>query len=265
MSIIQIDATRLYYPEFQIPGFTNFLDSRMLQTIPLAPGSYDFQVAAGSIAFQFQVTDDCTLDYSPDFDTFLQGRGTSQLIVNGLEVTIDARYLSGIGVIVDGNASPFPPPSLQFLQYGTIRLLPSIAIQVLQGSALVASFTYGLDVNGKFFYDSAYDLSNGGFLEGQNTSTLVFYGYPIVIDTRAAGTSLLLLGDIPSCQVNSVLLVNLLPANGIHLNTDTLGITRSSFGVALDGKLLVEPSSVASFVVGLFKGIPRIEATALLQ
>lgn len=260
MSTIQIDATRLYYPTFQIPGFTNFLDSRMLQTTDLDPGSYTFQVASGSIAFQFQVADDGTLDYSSELDTFLQGRGTPQLIVDGLEVTIDARYLSGIGVIVDANAA-----FSQFLQYDTIRLLPSTAIQVQQGSALVASFTYGLDVNGKFFYDSTYDLSNGGFLEGQSTSTLVFYGYPIVIDTRAANTSLLLLGDIPSCQVNSVLLVNLLPVDGIRLNTDTLGVTQSSFGVDLEGKLLVASPSVASFTVGLFKGIPRIEATALLS
>ena len=259
---IQIDATQLYYVFFLIPGITQFIETKTPQTVKLAPGPYSFQVASGDIGFAFQVTAQGKLDYSSQFDTFLEGRGTSQLTVKGLEVTIDARYLFGAGIIVDVNAQGLP-----FFQYGKLRLLPSKAIAVQQGSSLVSSFTYALNTNGTFSYNPTYDLDNGGFLGGQGTSTLVFYGYPVVIDIRAANKPLLLIADIPSNSVNSVLIASLLPVHPsrLHLITDSSIVTSASFGVDVNGQLKVDPASAASFVISKFKGIPLLKATPALK
>jgi hypothetical protein len=45
---IAIDATRLFYRFFIIPGVTHdWVSSRSVQTVELAPGEYGFQVQSG--------------------------------------------------------------------------------------------------------------------------------------------------------------------------------------------------------------------------
>src|SRR5579871_922291 len=70
---ISIDATRLMYRYFVIPGVTStWVDSRTVQTFNLAPGTYAFQVASGYYAdFSFSVTATGTIDFSTTFNSFL--------------------------------------------------------------------------------------------------------------------------------------------------------------------------------------------------
>ncbi len=75
---VSIDARRLFYPFFIIPGVTpQFRDARSVQTVDLAPGAYSYQVQSGEFAnFTFTVTPDGTVDYERKFDAFLGGRGS---------------------------------------------------------------------------------------------------------------------------------------------------------------------------------------------
>src|SRR5579859_3685106 len=55
---VSVDATRLVYRYFVIPGVTSgWTDSRTVQTFNLAPGQYSFQIASGYYAdFTFTVS-----------------------------------------------------------------------------------------------------------------------------------------------------------------------------------------------------------------
>lgn len=262
---IQIDARKLYYTYFILETVNSSFErknSREVVTLKLPAGKYYYQVSSAA-SFSFEVTSEGKIDYNPELYTFLRGRGTTELIVDGLEVTIDARYLTGSGIIVDVNA-----PEVPFVIFEKLRLLPLAKTYLEQGSGLVASFTYGLDVNGNFSYDQAYDLNQGGFLGGQGTSTLIFYGYPVVIDTRASKAPVLLLAEIANSNISpskKVLIANLLPVNGIALNIDSGVVTKSSFGVNIDGKLIVDSDSASSFTVSEFKGIPLLIGTESLK
>src|SRR3981081_1518476 len=99
---IKIDATPLVYRYFVIPGVTsNWVDSRTVQSFNLAPGEYSFQIASGYYAdFTFRVTTLGTIDFDGAYDCFLSGRNSSTLTIGGLSVPLDARYLSGSGVLL---------------------------------------------------------------------------------------------------------------------------------------------------------------------
>jgi hypothetical protein len=62
---IQIDATPLFYRFFIIPGITpDWIDSRIIQTLNLDPGVYNFQIASGYNAdFTFEITPAGKINY----------------------------------------------------------------------------------------------------------------------------------------------------------------------------------------------------------
>ena len=123
------------------------------------------------------------MDYSTSFDSFLAGHGTNTLNINGLVVTLDARYLSGSGVLLVA-----PLTSADWISYKTVRMVPASYYSVRQGSGEVASFSFKLGIDGNWSYNTAaYDVTAGGFLSGNGTSTLTFFGYPLLVDARAAG------------------------------------------------------------------------------
>lgn len=175
---IQIDATQLVYRDFFIPTITNhFINSRIVQTLSLHPGTYNFQVGSGYVAdFTFSVTAQGTVDYDASFDTFLTGRGSSTLKILGFQVTLDARYLSGLGVLL-----VVPHTAEDFITFKTCRMVPASFYSVQQGSGEVASFTFKLGLDGNFSFDQS---KFGGFLGGNGTSTLEFFGYPVICQIK---------------------------------------------------------------------------------
>jgi hypothetical protein len=181
---IQIDATQLFYRLFIIPRVTpNFVDSREVQTVQLAPGIYNFQIASGLFAdLTFTVKPDGNVDYDIDCDSFLKGRGTSTLTILGLEVTIEALRLTGAdparpdetGVLLANT----PLTNKDWIAQRTAHIVPGKGYSVQPGSGLVGDFTFDLKRDGTFAYDPTMDSSQGGFLSGSGTSALTFQGYP---------------------------------------------------------------------------------------
>lgn len=182
---IDIDATRLYYRQFTIPGVTlipgaanAMVDSRVVETVWLSPGNYNIQVASGSYAVDFQVDSAGHVHYPADEAPYLAGANTSTLTLLGYLVTLDATGLSGQGLVFANIAHG------DLITDQPIRLLPS-AYEVIQGSAEVAAFAFTLDPNGHFSYDSAFDVGNGGFLRGRDSNPrfrrlLVLCGRPVL-------------------------------------------------------------------------------------
>jgi LGFP repeat len=255
---IQINATSLFYRDYFLNGpggATNTVSTREPQNFQLTIGSYNLQFGSGMIAdFNFVVTADGTVDFEANCDGFLSGRGTATLTISGLLVTLDGLHLTGAdstrpnetGVLLanaqlgtESNPNAIPNPE-DWIALRTIRLLPVKGVGLIVGSALVATFTFDLKRDGTFDYDPAFDLSQGGFLSGQGTSTLTLLGYQLTLDATGASDLLELFvgsGAFQSTPVtrNGKLDLVLLPTDGYSLlvqNGDVL-----SFNLDLDGKI----------------------------
>jgi hypothetical protein len=261
---IEIDATALVYRYFVIPGVTpQWVESRSaVRTLSLAPGRYNFQVASGYYAdFTFDVTAQGTVDYAAGCDAFLQGRGTSRLTIAGLEVTLDARYLSGSGVLL-----VVPSTSEDFIVHRTVRMVPASYYSVQQGSGQVASFSFRLGLDGRFAYDPSFDASRGGFLAGQGTSTLQFLGYPLLVDARLAGGVGLTVHPVWGLPftLTQVQFLDLLPAARFVLQTESGVLTQAQFALDPDGRFHFDESQASWLRLSRFNGLSRLEVLAPL-
>ena len=260
---ISIDPTQLVYRYFVIPGVTSgWTDSRTVQTFNLAPGQYSFQVASGYYAdFTFTVTSTGTVDFATSFNSFLSGRGTSTLRIDGLVVTLDARYLSGSGVLLVA-----PHTNDDWISYKTVRMVPASYYSVQQGSGDVANFSFKLGVDGKWSYSAALDVSSGGFLAGSGTSTLTFFGYPLLIDARDAGGTGVTVQPIWGMpfSTTSVEYACLLPAQSFALQVRSGVVSTATFSLSPSGAFAVSPSSTSLIALDKFDGLTRVRAIAAL-
>lgn len=251
MFTIEIDATPLMYRFFMIPGVTGtWVDSRTVQSLTLAAGTYRFQVASGYFAdFSFQVTADGQVDYDAAFDAFLGGRGTTRLTIQGFEVTLDARYLSGEGILLVA-------PGSEWIRHRTVRMVPASSYQVQQGSGQVARFAFQIDGNGMFQYDEA---RFGGFLRGRGTRTLELLGYPILVDARRSGGDGVTISPVQSLPfaVSSVDCANLLPADGFRLLVRSGRVSDAGFNLSESGAFTPQGGSASQLTVapGGFHGL----------
>jgi len=267
---INIDATKLFYRQFIIPGVTSaWTDSRTIQTLNLEPGEYSFQIGSGFFAdFTFIVTPQGAVEYDSKFDTFLAGRSTSVLTIGGLEVTIDARYLSGSGVLLVG-----PYTNEDWISARTIRLVPGSGYQVQQGSGVVCDFIFKLDVDGMFSYDPSFGLAAGGFLEGAGTNRLEFYGFPVLVDSRisidaqsmdpepAWGVTIQPIWDMPFAKTG-VIFADLLPAKGFQLQNKSGIVSTATFDLSPAGNISFVPT--LPLKVDTFNGLSRLTVTGAL-
>lgn len=249
---VNIDATQLVYHNFIIPGQTGWINANVVQTLPLAPGRYNFQIASGYYAdFWFDVTPGGTVDYDAAFDAFLGGRGTSTLTITGFAVTIDARYLSGSGVLlVVGGAD--------WITYATVRMVPASYYSVQQGSGVVADLQFKLGLDGTFAYDPAYN----GFLRGSGTSTLEFLGYPLLVDARAAGGAGVLIQTVWGMPfaTTSVQYACLLPAAYYALQVNSGIVTNAAFRLDTNGVFSFDPALAPYLALDTFNGLTRLRA-----
>lgn len=251
MFTIEIDATPLVYRFFIIPGVTGtWVDSRTVQSLTLAAGTYRFQVASGYFAdFSFRVTEEGRIDYDAAYSPFLGGRGTARLTVQGFEVTLDARYLSGEGVLLVA-------PGSEWIRHRTVRMVPASSYQVQQGSGQVARFAFQIDGDGTFQYD---ETRYGGFLRGRGTRTLEFLGYPVLVDARLSGGDGVTIVPVQSLPfaVSSVQCANLLPADGFRLLVRSGRVSDAGFNLSEGGAFVPKGASAAQLAVtpGGFNGL----------
>ncbi len=260
---IRIDATPLVYRDFIVPGVTaNWVDSRTVQSFTLAPGEYAFQIASGYYAdFTFQVTSQGLIDFSSAYDSFLTGRGTSTLTIDGLRVTLDARYLSGSGVLLVA-----PSTNEDWITFKTCRMVPASYYSVQQGSGVVANFSFKLGLDGHWSYTPANDVSAGGFLAGAGTSTLTFYGYPLLVDARAAGGSGVTVQTIWGMPFSptSVEYADLLPAQYFALQVRSGVVSAASFSLAPNGTFSIDSAATSLLSLDTFHGLRRLTVVAPL-
>ena len=137
-------------------------------------------------------------------------------------------------------------------------------LSVQQGSGEVCSFGFKLGLDGRWSYDPAHDLTNGGFLSGSGTSTLVFQGYPLLIDARAAGgvgVTVVPIWAMPF-STRSVEYANLLPAASFALLVRSGVVSSAQFSLTPEGTYVIAPSSASLLRLDSFKGLRRLTVTA---
>jgi hypothetical protein len=260
---IKIDATKLVYRDFVIPTVTSsWVDSRTVQSFNVAAGEYAFQIGSGYYAdFTFRVTASGLIDYDVAYNGFLSGRNTSTLTINGLTVTLDARYLSGSGVLL-----VVPATADDWITYKTCQMVPASYYSVQQGSGEVANFAFKLGVDGHWSYGASCDVIAGGFLSGAGTPVLGFYGYPLLIDARASGGTGVTVEPIWGMpfSTTSVEYANLLPAPSFALLVRSGVVSRASFSLAPNGTFSIDPSATSLLSLDTFHGLRRLNVIAPL-
>lgn len=210
---ITFDMTQLYDSEIVLEGPTrgsittsSKLPISASSKLPtsLKPGEYRLGGRSQEMgATRFSVTADGKLNYGPEFDGCLQGRGGTELKLVGYPVTLDARY-----VAMDGGEGVVLGSGPGWIVHRSIHLLPG-RYRVEQASAKISTFAFDLLVKNvstdslqahyvhRFDYHPELDVSQGGFLEGLGTDTIVFRGYQFLIDANTAGARVV-------CEVNGI-------------------------------------------------------------
>ena len=235
---IKVDPRELAYHQFFIPGaMFDFEDSSSVRTLMLLPASYPFQTPERT-QITFQVTQQGKVDFDTSLDACLKGRGTDQLSLPGFLVSFDARrFRHGIFVFATGT---------WVNQEQTMRMLPvSHQFQQSWGSGAFVNAVIGIDVNGRFSYDSALDVANGGFLGGLNTSRLEFVGYTLNIDTASlkgfkASINFREIDLDPAVPFQSV---TLLPQENLTFTLETAPPQSAIFTVAQNGVISLKEAS----------------------
>jgi hypothetical protein len=161
---VHIDAHALTMPDLSLNYAVNVATATPF-TATLLPGAqsllYNSGVGgAGPDIVAFSVDNSGAVDYDPSLNGMLSGRGSSNLVVNGVTVKIDARALTTPDLLLNyavnfATACPFSATLLPGVQ----SLLP------VNGGPVAFS------VNNSDAVD--YDPSLNGVLSGRGTSTLV--------------------------------------------------------------------------------------------
>jgi hypothetical protein len=135
---------------------------------------------------------------------------------------------------------------------------------VQQGSGEACSFTFQLGLDGRWSYDAVHEVRNGGFLAGSGTSTLVFQGYPLLIDARRSGglgVTVVPIWNMPF-SLTSVEYANLLPAASFSLLVRSGIVSAARFSLAPDGTYGIDASSASLLQLDTYKGLRRLTVLA---
>ncbi len=214
---IAIDATALSTSLFIIPGQTGPLPSDSTQLLDLPQGTYNIQVGSGSLLvgpFDFDVTSAGTIDFDAEFESFLSGRGTSALTINGHYVNVDATALSSTLFALPSTFGLNTPIDATVTQ--PLTLIPA-TYGFLVGSGQVATFRWTIAINGAIEYDAEFD----DFLGGRGSDTLVVNGHSVRVDARGlSGTAIAIAStfglNLP-IDSSTIIPLNLVPIGGGYL------------------------------------------------
>ncbi|WP_426361836.1 Ig-like domain-containing protein [Streptomyces sp. E-08] len=222
------------------PG-TRFLDGAAdpPPEVSLPPRTgYRLRVAhAATAAVTFDVREDGTLDFDPEFDAFLGGRGGRRLTVRGVRVTVDARGLDHALVPDLPDAEPLAPDRVHEL-----RLLPASGyrLRVAAGTAEGGlGFSVARDGRVRIDPDAAAFADASGH-------TLTVHGHTITVDGRALSHDLLPVGApaagtgfLPRTSTHRL---RLLPASGYLLQAGPGVPADLAYTVRPDGTVDYEES-----------------------
>ncbi|WP_017236314.1 Ig-like domain-containing protein [Streptomyces sp. SS] len=209
-------------PEVSLPPRTGYL---------LRPAD------SATAAVTFDVREDGTLDFAPEFDAFLDGRGGRRLTVRGVPVAVDARALDHPLVPELPDAEPLTPDRVHEL-----RLLPAYGyrLRVSAGTA-DGGLRFSVSPDGRV----RLDPEAAGFADASG-HTLTVHGHTITVDGRGLSHGLLPVGASAtvagSLARTSTHRLTLLPASGYLLQAGP-GVTADlAYAVRSDGTVDYEES-----------------------
>jgi len=255
---VRIDGSPLFSRSFQVVGVTGWLDANQVQTVTLEEGrDYRIYAAASAADFTFGVDAAGHVRYAAAHETFLGGAGTDTLVLEGLEVTFDARYLSGLGVLIAG-VPAFPE---DWLRHETVRLLPAPVYAFQQGSGVIVNFRTALRRDGTWSYDPRFDLGQGGYVTGNGTDTLTLHGFVLLIDARAGGGDGVLLYEVAGLEFSysGVQTAVVLPADVFLLQVHAGQISRARFAIDDRGEIIF--GADMPLAVDRYDGVRRLTVT----
>jgi hypothetical protein len=232
-----------------------------VQTVTVEEGhSYRVYAAASPADFTFTVDSAGHVRYGAEHETFLGGAGSDTLVLEGLAVTVDARYLSGSGVLISG----VPPDNDDWLRHATVRLLPAPVYAFQQGSGVLINFRTALRRDGTWSYDPRYDLGQGGYVAGNGTDTLTLHGFVLLVDGRAAGGTGILVHSVWGLPFadSGVQTAVLLPASWFALQVRAGELSRARFAMDDHGEITFDPAM--PLTVDRYDGVRRLTVTAPL-
>ena len=257
---VEIDGSPLFTPGFLVQGVTGWLNGRQIQTVSLQENrQYYIQTGVSAVYGVFWGDAAGDIAYEPAAEPYFDGAGTPRLTLVGVQVTVDARYLSGIGLLLASSAVQ------EWISYRTIRLLPQPYLYWQQGSGIVVNFRTALRPDGTWSYDTRFDLDHNGYVRGNGTSTLTFYGYPLLVDARSAGGTGVLVHSVAGLQFtpSAVQTVVVLPTSRFYLQIASGPVVSDApFALEDNGQITFDPS--LPYRVDSFQGMRRLTVTGPL-
>jgi hypothetical protein len=264
----------------------DWLDCSAPLALNLVAGEYRFCNQTSVSDFSFWVNEDGGVIIAPSTQDFMQVMNGNTLKLKGHRVKIDARYLTGDGILWPTAHVATPGDGLAngFIKNEIISLLPGLAYYVQSASGMVSNFYIKLTL------DKAWQLLNPATMAPdivyQRFITLIndayipelhLFGYPVLIDGRSARHPLSLM-DVhgsPSNGANhtlyddaGVLMVNLLPQrqksagfadNDLYrFATDTNQYSHPGFYITNLGEVGFDPLYNLYFTVDNFNGLTRL-------
>ena len=256
---ITINATALTAVTFLVYGITGEIKTSVVHQLQLLPGQYNFRNPAGiRPLIPFEIKADGTVAYDPNFDAdaspkgFLNGLGTSTIVLLGHAITIDARALTTATLHVWGIRNDWATAQVQ-----QMRLLPGQYSfrNPPSGRPLIP---FEIKADGIVDYDPDFDAdaSPKGFFKGLGTSTIVLLGHAITIDASALTTRTLhVYGIWNDWATSEVQHLRLLPGQ-YYFRNPPAGRPLIPFAIRSDGTVAYEPSFDAdSNPNGFYKGL----------
>jgi hypothetical protein len=236
---IQVDATALSAPVFDVNYIIDDQPSSMLTTLTLLPGEHAvlYNAGASQPSVTFTVTPDGTLDYAPVLDGVLSGRATALLKVNGRAIQVDASALSvpvfDISYILDDQPSA---------TVTSLTLLPGDHAILYNAGASQPSATFSVTADGGVDYSSGLD----GVLNGRGSAVLKVDGRTIQVDATTLDISTFMLAFNGTFSATSIQALTLLP--GAH--HITASVRDFDFAVEVDGAVSYD-SGLYPFLTGI--------------
>jgi hypothetical protein len=171
------------------------------------------------------------VDYAPEYDLILGGRGTDTLVVKGVVVRLDATALSYRVVNIFGWRTPMPVIVL--------TVMPGLHEFIAPSDSAGYNYVY-FKVNSSGAVD--YEPTWEGVLEGRGTSTLVLKGQSITVNARALSNAVMVVSGSEWRETRDVLNLTLIP--GSHsINVPAAAYNYAYFTLKLeDGAIDYAPS-----------------------
>lgn len=122
------------------------------------------------------------INYDHSLNAIICGRGSDTLTLKGVNITIDARYIIGSGVMLSSVWDNFRT----IVKGNFLPNLPQHKYVFIVGSGLIADFQFNISIDGRVMFDMA---CYNKYVSGNDTNYLVLGGYPLLIDARKAPSS----------------------------------------------------------------------------